>query len=96
MTFIYENFKSEEIDARRFNRYARRELAACKVGERFNDTAIKSAIPIKDSENDDFKVIYAPTLEQINRMNDYDLVNYIRACYVDFKKNTIKQTESKI
>lgn len=86
MTFIYENFKSEVIDARRFNRYAKRELAYYKVAERFNDAAIKKVVPIKDEELEDFELDYFPTLAQINAWNDYDLINYIKNSYVVFKK----------
>jgi len=90
MTFIYENFKSEVIDARKFNRYARRELASYQVAERFNDAAIKKVIPIKDAELEDFELTYFPTLAQINAWNDYELINYIKASYVDFEKNGVK------
>jgi hypothetical protein len=91
MTFIYENFKSEEIDARRFNRYARRELASYKVSARFNDAAIKKVIPIKDGELEDFELAYFPTVVQINSWNDYELINYIKSSYQDFKKSGLKQ-----
>jgi hypothetical protein len=86
MTFIYENFKSEVIDARRFNRFARRELALFKVSERFNDVAIKKVIPIKDSELEDFELAYFPTIVQINAWNDYELINYIKESYATFTK----------
>jgi len=42
MTFIYENFKSEKKFARRFAKYARKEIAANEVGARFNDDVIKN------------------------------------------------------
>jgi len=96
MTFIYENFKSEVIDARRFNRYARRELASYKVSERFNDEAIKKVVPIKDTELEDFELSYLPTLAQINSWNDYELINYIKNCYTDFKTNAKKLIENKL
>jgi len=86
MTFIYENFKSEVRDARRFNRYAGRELASYKVTERFNDAAIKKTIPIKDSALEDFELTYMPTLKQINAWSDYDLIDYIKSSYITFKK----------
>ena len=92
MTFIYENFKSEVIDARRFNRYARKELAASKVSARFNDESIKRAIPIANSELESFELEYMPTLKQIDAMNDYDLVIYIKSSYENFKKNKTPNT----
>jgi len=96
MTFIYENFKSEVIDARRFNRYARRELASYKVSERFNDAAIKKVVPIRDTELEDFELTYFPTLAQINSWNDYELINYIKGAYGDFKKNSVKKNDLRL
>lgn len=87
MTFIYENFKSEVREARRFNRYARQEMALCQVTARFNDTIIKRAIPINNNQLEDFKLAYMPTLKQINSWDDYQLINYIKSSYADFKKN---------
>lgn len=86
MTFIYENFKSEVIDARRFNKYAKRELAFYKVSARFNDVVIEKIVPIKNEELEDFELDYFPTLAQINAWNDYDLINYIKNSYTDFMK----------
>lgn len=86
MTFIYENFKSEVKDARRFNRYAKKETAYYEISARFNAQSIKSVIPIKNDELEDFATDYWPTLEQIRRWNDYDLINYIITSYRDFKK----------
>jgi hypothetical protein len=96
MTFIYENFKSEKIFARRFSKYATRELAANEVDARFNNEKIKKAVPIKDNELEDFELTYSPSVEQLRRMSDYDLINYIRNCYKDFTKNKVMRTENKL
>jgi len=85
MTFIYENFKSEVKNARRFNKMANLELASSEVAMRFNNAAIKQVVPIKDEEVDDFRTDYAPTPRQLQAMNDYDLINYIRDSYANFK-----------
>jgi hypothetical protein len=86
MTFIYENFKSEVKDARRFNRFAKRELNAYEVAKRFNDSLIKKVVPVDAGKIDDFRVDYAPSLKQLNTMNNYDLINYIKDSYEDYKK----------
>jgi len=96
MTFIYENFKGEVIDARRFNRYARKELAAFTIAARFNTASIKAVVPIKDSELEDFKLNYAPTVDQINQMRDYDLINYIRKSYGEFMSNFNEEKRTRI
>lgn len=89
MTFIYENFKSEVINARMFNRFARNELAYYEVAARFTDEMIKKSIPINDDELEDFKAQYWPAAEQLRGWNDYDLVNYIIRSYQEFKKTEI-------
>jgi len=91
MTFIYENFKSEKIFARRFDKYAKRELADYEISARFNDATIKAVVPITDSEMEAFKLTYAPKLEKLRKMSDYDMVDYIRNCYADFKKNAVNK-----
>lgn len=95
MTFIYENFKSEVIQARKFNRLAKTELADFEVLIRWNEERIKRNIAIADSDMLNFKVRYMPTLKQINAMNDYALAKYIKNCYIDFKANPYNQGELK-
>lgn len=86
MTFIYENFKSEVINARKFKRYAKREVDSYEVSVRFNDEVIKNYVPIKDQDLFGFKLKYWPSLKQINTWSDYDLINYIKTSYDDFIK----------
>jgi hypothetical protein len=86
MTFIYENFKSEVINARKFKKYAKREVDSYEVSARFNDDLIKSNVPIKEADLFSFKLKYQPSLAQIRVWNDYDLINYIKCSYLDFKK----------
>ncbi len=47
---------------------------------------IKKVVPIKDTELEDFELAYFPTVAQINSWNDYELINYIKSSYEDFKK----------
>ncbi len=84
MTFIYENFKSEVKNARKFKRYANSELAWYEIAARFNDHSIKSVVPIRDDELEDFESSYWPSLEHIRKWNDYDLAGYIIRSYREF------------
>jgi len=96
MTFIYENFKSEVKDARKFNRYAKNEMTYYEIAARFNDQSIKSAIPIKDGDLEEFKSYYWPSVQQIHSWNDYDLNKYIERSYRDFiKKKNASGSENK-
>lgn len=91
MTFIYENFKSEVIQARRFKKYARKELESSEVAGRFNDEFIKSYIPISDSDLFPFKLRYWPELRQLDSWSDYELIGYIRTSYETFKHEQPKK-----
>jgi len=89
MTFIYENFKSEVINARKFNKFAKNEIAYYEVAARFTDETIKKNIPINNNDLEDFKAHYWPSVGELRSWNDYDLANYIIKSYQDFRKNEI-------
>ncbi|WP_423148784.1 hypothetical protein [Rubrolithibacter danxiaensis] len=86
LTFVHELFGKTAKNARRFNSYAKREIEYHEVARRFNNYTIKNAISIRDEELEDFKTDFWPTAEQINRWNDYDLMNYIKRSYEEFKR----------
>ncbi|HEY0244632.1 MAG TPA: hypothetical protein VGC01_03640 [Mucilaginibacter sp.] len=90
MTFIYENFKSEVKQARRFKKFAYEQLEYDKIYRRFNDYTIKKAIPIKDEELDEFKSAYTPTLKQATTWSDYDMDVYLKKSYKNFLTNRPK------
>ena len=88
MTFIYENFKSEMIQARRFKRYTTQTVNSMQVSERYNEEIIKDVVPtINDIDLIDFMNAYRPTLAQLNSWSNYDLIDYISHSYEDYKKN---------
>ena len=87
MTFIYENFKSEVINARKFNRFAKNEMAYYEIAARFTDEVIKRNVPINQNDLEDFNADYWPTVGQMRGWNDYDLANYIVRSYQDFRKS---------
>ena len=95
MTFIYENFKREVIEARRFKRYAKDERAYYEINARFNRNNIKKVVAIQDTEIDDFEEAYWPSLTQIRNWNDYDLDNYIKQSYDDFKRKHLTDAKGK-
>ena len=92
LTFINELVGKGGKQARRFNKFADREIDYYTISARFNNYSIKNAVPIKDEEIEDFKTDYRPTAEQINRWNDYDLITYIRRSYKEFQAK--KQLET--
>jgi len=95
MTFIYENFKSEVINARKFKKYAKREINNYEVSKGFNDEIIKKYTTIKDDELLDFTLIYKPSIQQTKNWSDYDFIDYIKKSYLEFKKHDNKKNKLK-
>jgi hypothetical protein len=85
LTFINELVGKNGRQARRFNKFADREIDYYEVASRFNDSSIKTTVPIQDDELEDFKSKYWPTAEQIKRWTDYDVISYIKRSYTEFK-----------
>ena len=91
LTFINELVGKNAGQARRFNKFADRELQYYEVSSKFNDASIKRSVPIQDDELEDFKSMYWPTADQIKKWNEYDIISYIKRSYLDFKSG--KSTE---
>lgn len=89
LTFINELVGKNGKQARRFNKFADREIDYYEVSSRFNDFTIKNTVPIQENELEDFKSKYWPTAEQIKRWNDYDVISYIKRSYTEFKSQKI-------
>jgi hypothetical protein len=85
LTFLYETFGKTSKNARKFDGYAQREIAYHEIAGKFNRYTIKKTVAIKEEELTDFIDQYWPTIEQIRRWNDYDLISYIRRSYLEFK-----------
>jgi hypothetical protein len=88
MTFIYENFKSEVINARRFKKAAIRDLEGQEIGMRFNEQIIKNNIPLNDAQAEGFAIKYWPSIQQIRSWSDYDIVQYIKQSYDNLKNES--------
>ena len=87
MTFIYENFKSEVKNARKFKKYTARELQDFEIYARFNDSLIIKYTGLSGDWLIDFKSRYKPSYSQIRQWNDLDLVKYVNKCYLDYQKD---------
>jgi len=86
MTFIYENFKGEVINARRFKKAAIRDLEGQEISMRFNKQIVQNNIPLNDTQVGNFVSKYWPSIQQVRNWSDYDIFRYIKRSYEDFKK----------
>ncbi|MEO6851488.1 MAG: hypothetical protein ABI203_11500 [Mucilaginibacter sp.] len=92
MTFIYENFRNEVKEARKFKKFTTNSLNSFEVTRKWNNANIKANAPVADNQLEEFRNDYWPTLAQIRSWSDYDLVNYIKQCYRDFESKGIVST----
>jgi len=86
LTFFHELLGSDAKRVRRLNKLARNEIVNNEIDRRFNSTVIKSLIPIKEEDLDAFKIAYEPTLADLRKWTDYELLNYIKQSFETFKK----------
>jgi hypothetical protein len=86
LTFLYEAFSQDGKRARRLGRFIERESEYTEVASRFNKEKIKGAVPIKEEDIEEFKTAYWPKNEDIRKWADYDLHNYIKKSFEEFKK----------
>lgn len=56
------------------------------ISARFSREKIKSITHLSDDSTRIFMIRYRPAKAKIEKMNDYDMLQYIRKCYADFKK----------
>lgn len=87
ITFFRELLSEDGKRVRRFNRFINQQIELDEIDAKFNSQIIKRAIPaITDEEIESFKSSYAPDIEMLERWSTYELYDYIKRSYSDFKK----------
>jgi hypothetical protein len=82
---LYDLFGSGPKNARRFQRYAAQENEQTEIDRRFNKPFVKKMSGITDSVKlSYFMTSYRPSIEDIRKWTDYDLIDYIRKSYKAF------------
>lgn len=88
LTAINELFGKNAKRARRFAEYSENELEYQEISKRFSISAIRAAVPtITEDELPIFRSEYLPTLDQVRKWADYDILVYIKTSYKAFKEN---------
>jgi hypothetical protein len=57
------------------------------ISKIFSKEKVKSITHLSDDSVRIFMIRYRPEKEKIGKMNDYDMLQYIRKCYADFKRS---------
>ncbi|WP_367865976.1 hypothetical protein [Pedobacter sp. WC2423] len=86
LTYLYETFSQDGKRARRLGKFIARESDYTEVATRFNKEKIKLLVPVKEEDLEEFKSAYWPKNEDIRKWSDYDLHNYIKKSFEEFKK----------
>jgi len=82
---LYDLFGSGPKNARRFQKYAAQENEETEIDRRFNKPFVKKMSGITDSVKlSYFMTTYRPSVEDIRKWTDYDLIDYIRKSYKSF------------
>ena len=86
LTYLYETFSQDGKRARRLGKFIALESDYTEVAGRFNKEKIKLLIPVREEDLEEFKSAYWPKNEDIRKWSDYDLHNYIKKSFEEFKK----------
>ena len=78
-------FGKEATDARRLKRYFRREAEERQIDAVFTRAYVGSIVPLKDTELDDFMLMYRPTYAFIKGNNNVSLAVYINDSYKKYQ-----------
>lgn len=87
ITFFRELLGKDGEKVRRFNKYINQQIELEEVDAKFNTQTIKQVVAINDYEINAFKAAYRPTIEDIKKWTNYELYDYIKQSYEDFKKS---------
>ncbi len=87
LTALYELTGKGPNQARRFNNYMGREIAESEVDRRFSKAFINKTIDIPEKDLAAFMFMYRPKPSEMQQLNDYDLMTYIKKSYLKFKAN---------
>ncbi|MBB2147818.1 hypothetical protein [Pedobacter gandavensis] len=86
VTFFYELLGKDGRRVRRLNQLAKQAAEAEEIDRHFNDLIIQQTIPIDSAQLEEFKLNYTPKLDKLKQWSRYDVANYIKISFEEFKK----------
>ena len=88
ITFFRELFSKDARKIRKLNVRLSEESRQNQVNLKFNDEIIRSLVSeITDEQLERFLIDYRPSFEQIDSWSAYDLAEYIKDSYKEFRSN---------
>lgn len=83
---LYSLFGKDPKDARRFAAYSKQELEASQDHRKYNKELVKKITNLPDEEVQKFMDTFTPSHEDLMKMNDYDVITYIKESLESYKK----------
>jgi hypothetical protein len=80
-------FGKTASNARRFERFSKKEMELVEIEKRYNKSVIKKVVNIPDEDMNAFMMAFTPSYEQLKVWADYDIIKYIQESYAYFVKN---------
>jgi hypothetical protein len=87
VTALYELLGKTPNQARRFNLFYLNELEQTEIDRRFNSSAVSKLTGLTDTDLKNFMVIYRPDYENLSKMDEYALINYVKRSLETFNKS---------
>lgn len=78
LTGFHELLGKDAADERRFIRFSKNEKEAIEIDKRYTKELVKSITKLLDDEITKFMDEFRPSNTDINKWNDYQLINYIK------------------
>lgn len=87
VTSLYELFGRSPRNARRFQNYMSRELAATEVDRKFNKGLVQQLTGLEGEDLNNFMVWYRPSFEKVQYWQEYDATAYIMQSFKAFDRD---------
>lgn len=87
VTALYELLGKTPNQARRFNSFYTRELQQTEIDRRFNSYAVSKLTGLQDADLKNFMVLYRPGYDELSRMDEYGLINYVKKSLDNFNSS---------
>ena len=87
LTAFYELLGKTPNQARRFNLFYLKEMEQTEIDRRFTVSAVAKITGLQDPDLKNFMVLYRPDYENLSKMDEYAIINYVKRSLEHFNKS---------
>ncbi|MCJ8208469.1 hypothetical protein MUY27_02030 [Mucilaginibacter sp. RS28] len=85
LTGLHELFGRDAKNRRNFAKYAKDEMQQTEINRRYTPQLVTQVTGLTGSEVKKFMNNYSPTIDEVKKWNDYDLIQFIKRSYEGYK-----------